>query len=424
MAVSTQSRKLERAEEQNATRTQGIPAPREACLSVRLWTASGNSEPLPSLWENESPAACLILDLIAASDAGVQASRQGEVLTASFSTFQTAVFAARRLQWALQGFSEAERLQATSLALLVHSSEEEHGETIAEDAFHSLQQAAPGEILLTEKASQPFDRLPGFPLQVASGDGLWELLWRAPESQSTRSYDEQILAQLIELHGGQAPSPERHEQPPAAETDYAGQAEADYMREPESARGSSRGKMVGLAVAALVVVGAVIFYFTQGKSNPAPAADQAQTQTQTQSQTEQQPAQAVHGGPASPSGPAARLTKQERAEAAAAAKAPQNPAKAEVKPPPVAPAPERERPAPKPAEPPPSRANSNARCDLDPSQYSGLVDQAEKNLGRGKYAAAIRQFIAVLACDPGNARAKQGLERARNAAAAADGSQN
>jgi hypothetical protein len=28
----------------------------------------------------------------------------------------------------------------------------------------------------------------------------------------------------------------------------------------------------------------------------------------------------------------------------------------------------------------------------------------------------------VLACDPGNARAKQGLERARNAAAAADGS--
>jgi hypothetical protein len=422
MAASTQSRKPERAAEQSATRTQGIAAPREACLSVRLWTASSDSEPLPSLWENESPAACLILDQIAASE-GIPASRQGEVLTATFPTFQTAVFAARRLQWAVQGFSEAERLQATSLALLVHSSEEEHGETIAEDALHSLEQAAPGEILLTEKAGQPFDRLPGFPLQVASGDGLWELAWRAPESQSTRSYDEQILAQLIEQRG--VDHPEHHEQPRAAEANYAGQAEADYMREPENARGISRGKMIGIAVAALVVVGAVIFYFTPGKSNPAPAADQAQTQAQTQSQTVQQPAMAAQGGPASPSGsPPARLTKQERAEATAAARTQQNPAKAEVKPPPVAPAPERERPAPKPAEPPPSRANSNGRCDVDPSQYGGLIDQAWKNLGRGKYNDAKRQFGAVLACDPGNSSARTGMERARMAAAEADGSQN
>lgn len=419
MAVSTQSRKPERAQAQNSTRTQGIAAPREACLSVRLWAPSGNSESLPSLWENESPAACLILDLIAASE-GIPASRQGEVLTATFPTFQTAVFAARRLQWAVQGFSEAERLQATSLALLVHSPDEEHGETIAEDALHSLEQAAPGEILLTEKASQPFDRLPGFPLQVASGDGLWELVWRAPESQSTRSYDEQILAQLVEQHG--VDHPEHQEQPPAAHADYAGHAEADYMREPENARGSSRGKMIGIAVAALVVVGAVIFYFTQGKSNPTPTPDQ--TQAQTQPQTEQQPATAAQGGPASSSGPAARPAKQERNGAPAAAKTPQNPAKAEVKPPPVAPAPapERERPAPKPAEPPPSRASSNARCDMDPSQYSGLIDQAWKNLGRGKYNDAKRQFVAVLACDPGNARAKEGMERARMAAAEADGS--
>jgi hypothetical protein len=420
MAASTQSRKHERAAEQSATRTQGIAAPREACLSVRLWTASGNSEPLPSLWENESPAACLILDQIAASE-GIPASRQGDVLTATFPTFQTAVFAARRLQWAVQGFSEAERLQATSLALLVHSPDEQHGETIAEDALHSLEQAAPGEILLTEKAGQPFDRLPGFPLQVASGDGLWELLWRAPESQSTRSYDEQILAQLIEQQG--VDHPEQQEQPPAAEADYAGQAKADYMREPEIARGSSRGKMIGLAVAALVVVVAVIFYFTQGKSNPAPTPDQ--TQAQTQPQTEQQPATAAHGASVSPSGSPAHLTKQERAEAAAAAKAAQNPAKAEVKPPPVAPVPEREKPAPKPAEPPPARASGNARCDLEPSQYSGQIDQAWKNLGRGKYNDAKRQFANVLACDPGNSSAKSGLERARMAAAEADnGSQN
>ena len=418
MAVSTQSRKPERAAEHNPTRTQGIAAPREACLSVRLWTASGNSESLPSLWENENPAASLILDLIAASE-GIPASRQGEVLTATFPTFQSAVLAARRLQWAVQGFAEAERLQATSLALLIHSADEEHGGTTAENAFHSLEQAAPGEILLTEKASQPLDRLPGFPLQVASGDGLWELVWRAPESQLTRSCDEVILAQLAEQRA--MDQPEHHEEPPpAAQVDYAAMAEAEELPEPEPARGRSRGMMIGLAVAALVVIGAVIFYFTQGKSNPAPAPNQAQTQPQT----EQQPAQAAQVAPASPSNSAARLTKQERAQAAAAAKAAKNPANTEVKPPPVAPAPEREKPAPKPAEPPPAKASSNARCDLDPSQYSGLVDQAWKNLGRGKYNDAKRQFANVLACDPGNASAKAGMERARMASAEADGSQN
>ena len=423
--MSTQSRMPERAEAQNSTRTQGIPAPREACLSARLWAASGNSEPLPSLWENENPAASLLLDLIAASE-GIPATRQGEVLTATFPTFQTAVLAARRLQWAVQGFSEAERLQATSLALLVHSPEEEHGATIAEDNFHSLEQAAPGEILLTEKASQPLDRLPGFPLQVASGDGLWELVWRAPESQSTRSYDEELLAQLIERQG--VDHPEHQEQPPAAEADYAGEAEAEDLRQPERARGISRELTIGLAVAALVVVGAVIFFFTQGKSNPAPAPEQAQSQTQaqtqpqTQPQTEQQPATAAQGAPES-SGSAARTAKQER-NGAPMAKTPQNPARAEVKPPPAAPEPERERPAPKPAEPPAQRASKDSRCDLDPSQYNGLIDQAWKNLGRGKYNDAKRQFGAVLACDAGNARAKEGMERARMAAAEADGSQN
>jgi hypothetical protein len=419
MAVSTQSRKPERAEEQNATRTQGIPAPREACLSARLWTASGNSEHLPSLWENENPAASLILDLLTASE-GIPASRRGEVLTATFPTFQSAVFAARRLQWAVQGFSEAERLQGTSLALLVHSADEEHGQSIAEDAFHSLEQAAPGEILLTEKASQPLDRLPGFPLQVASGDGLWELVWRAPESQSTRSYDEELLAQLAEQRA--VDHPEHHEEPPpAAQVDYAAMAEAEDLREPEPASGRSRGMMIGLAVAALVVVGVVVYYLNRGTTNTAPTPEQAQTQPQ---QTEQQPAQAAPGASTSPSGSSARLTKQERAEAAAAAKAAKNPANTEVKPPPVAPEPERERPAPKPAEPPPAKASSNARCDMDSSQYNGQIDLAEKNLGRGKYSAAIRQFVSVLACDPGNARAKQGLERAKMASAEADGSQN
>jgi hypothetical protein len=90
--------------------------------------------------------------------------------------------------------------------------------------------------------------------------------------------------------------------------------------------------------------------------------------------------------------------------------------KVEVKPPAGAP----EKQAPKAVEPPAVKVN-NAHCDLEPSQYSGQIDQAWKNLGRGRYADAKREFSAVLACDPSNAGAKVGLERARMAASQADG---
>jgi hypothetical protein len=79
---------------------------------------------------------------------------------------------------------------------------------------------------------------------------------------------------------------------------------------------------------------------------------------------------------------------------------------------------EEKPPPPKAVEAPPARGG---RCDLEPSEYAGQVDQAWKNLGRGRYADAQREFGAVLACDPGNARAKEGLERARLAASEAAG---
>lgn len=68
---------------------------------------------------------------------------------------------------------------------------------------------------------------------------------------------------------------------------------------------------------------------------------------------------------------------------------------------------------------PPKQPDS--RCDLDPSQYTGAIAQAETNMGRGKYSAAARQFDAVLACDPGNARAREGRERVRQAQSAEEG---
>jgi hypothetical protein len=53
----------------------------------------------------------------------------------------------------------------------------------------------------------------------------------------------------------------------------------------------------------------------------------------------------------------------------------------------------------------------SAECTLgaDTSRYVGLGEQAR---GRGDYANAVRIFREVLACDPNNAGAKEGLQKA------------
>jgi hypothetical protein len=434
MAVSTQSRKSARSATQNSAETLESPSPREACLSVRLWSAPTDSGQAQSLWDNGNPAAFLTLDLIATSG-GLPTARHEEVLVASFPTFLSAAITARRLQWAVQGYAESEEPRATSLALLIHSAEEGAGETVAEDAFHSLGQAAPGAILLTEKASQPFDRLPGFPLQVASGDGLWELAWSSPDGHNSRPEDEEFLSRIAAEHGVQEPPPPQPAPPPAPEAAAAeeyrtgsyrtGSYRTGSYRQPseEEPRGSSKIWIGAVALAAVAVIGVAIYLFS-GKSNPAPAQNAPQTAALTQPQTDSGSTAESSAPTAIGSSSAAVQPKhsaaQERAENAQAAKPPKNAPK------PVVQQQVQETPAERPrqVEPPAPRPSNNGRCDLEPSQYGGQIDQAWKNLGRGKYDTAKRQFSAVLACDPGNGRAKEGLERDRAAAQTEGGSEN
>jgi len=435
MAVSTQSRKSERAATQNSAETLESPSPREACLSVRLWSAPIDSGQAQSLWDNNSPAACLTLDLIATSG-GLPTARHDEVLVASFPTFQSAAMTARRLQWAVQGYAESEEPRTTSLALLIHSPEEGVGDTIAEDAFHSLGQAASGAILLTEKASQPFDRMPGFPLQVAAGDGLWELAWSSPDRHFSRSEDEEFLAQFAAEHGVQEQAPEPPAPQPVAEAVAAEEYRTGSPRTGSYRTGSHRqlpedeprggSKIwIGAVALAVVVVVAVAYYYLFGgnKSNPAPAVDQtvAQTQPQTEPGTP-----AISNTPLTKANSPATAqskhpTAKEPAENPPAAKPPKTTPKPEVQPAPEAP-PEKPRQV-EPPQPRPGKQD-NGHCDLEKSEIDGYIQQAEKNRGRGKYAAAIRQFTAVLACDPGNARAREGLESARAALEAEGGSVN
>jgi cytoskeletal protein RodZ len=387
-----------------------------------MWAPSpGNAEGAPSFWESDNPVVCLAIDLITASQ-GVTVAQQREVLVAEFLSFQAAIFAARRLQWAVQGFSEGGDQEAPSIAVLIHTQEDAPAQTVGGDLAHSLAKATAGQILLTEKASQPFENIAGFPLLAAPGKGMRELLWRAPESQSTRAADEEILARLVELHGVQELPPEPPQSAADEALDAAGSGDLDqqYSSPP---RGKSRRVMVAVALGVLLPA-AVLFYLFHGRSTPATGQDQAPDQTQTQAQTQTAPSNAPVAQPGQP--PAAQPQQSPGAGKTVppeTTKAPKNTPKAAVKPPEQSapekpPAPVEKPPAPRVVEAPPTKGG---RCELDPNQIPGQVAQASKKLALGKYADAQRQFSAVLACDPNNAAARQGLERARLAAQQADG---
>jgi hypothetical protein len=428
MAASTNSRKPEKAAKQGSPRNQGetvtsdAAIPSSALLSLRLWNGSDPAHQAVSVWETDAPAVCLALDLISASQ-GLPVARDGEVLVAAFPSFQSAILAARRLQWAAQGFAEGAEPHSGPLAALIHAPKEDPGQSVGE-AVHLLQQAAPEQILLSSQASRFFDNLPGFPLQAASGDGLRELVWRAPQSQSSRASDEEVLAQLVAEQAAQnQPEPEPARQAPIQEDFSAAAVTRNTGRfQAEEPQKSSRKLIGGLAAAAVVVAAAAIFYFTHGSSTPAP--DQSQTQSAPASNATGTAPTAPESQTASTSSAASTAsTHPKPAEAEPlASKSAKNAQKGANKPNQQAssdtPTPREEKVAPAKSQP---EAQRGGRCDLDPSQYAGQIDQAWKKLGRGKYADAQREFAAVLACDSGNGRAKEGLERARMAAREADG---
>lgn len=54
-------------------------------------------------------------------------------------------------------------------------------------------------------------------------------------------------------------------------------------------------------------------------------------------------------------------------------------------------------------------------CELSPSDLPVRLNRADRNSAQGNYESAEREYLAVLACEPNNERARVGLERTRKA---------
>jgi hypothetical protein len=293
-------------------------------------------------------------------------------------------------------------MHGTAAAVLVHSAEEQPDQTADSPFLPLLNQAAPGQILLTEKPCKFLHDLPGFSLRATSEAGLQELLWRGPEVESARCFDEQSLAQLIEQHGleveAEAESKESSTTDPGSTT---GVGDAG----PPAQSGSKNvllaalrslplgGKslwLIGGACTAAFFVALVVIIALSHRNAPS-SRIVATPKTETISSL------TVSGSlaPATPVGQSVNPTKSGTENQATASqtrvRTPKDSRKKGVKP------------------------NPSARCDLDPHELLDELDTAERSLARGHYDDADRQFSAVLACEPGNGRARAGLERSRKA---------
>jgi hypothetical protein len=412
-------------------------------------------------WTSDDPAVCLALDLIGAEH-GVASAPQGRFLVAAFSGIQPAVATARRLQWALSGLSEADRFAGTAAAVLVHAASDLPALEAGSSASLPLENAAPGQILLTAKAAELLRDLPGLPLQAASDAGLCELLWRSSEAASSRSSDEEALSRFIQLNGleNEAPAPAQQPAgPPAEPLPAPAVAESDPATLPDAmeqdtvkfagfelqAFASSPRKeprwLLVLAVAAAILVGlaagATVAYKYQW--NLKPAADAAPPASSTAAPLPVA-AQASQSPPINPAPPASGASATEPANPVLPASAATQPVPAKPSPPAQAGRKQKElapgnpnpsgtaksqasklRPAGGRAEPMDQtvrkpradqpKAAAGANCDLDSNMLPKMLGQAERSREQGNYPAALRQFRAVLACDRNNARARSGLDQ-------------
>lgn len=387
-----------------------------AFLSVKICPDQQHSA---AFWD-ESVLECALVRDVALASGGLPAEQQGPFFVARFTSVLSAALASRRLQWAVQGFSDS-GMTRPSLTVLIQS-----GEDIARSGFdnQALDEAEGGCILIADAAVKSLEDVPAFVLKSIKGDGYAgrrELTWRAAESRTTRQADEDVLARFIE-QTGRASSTAADAVPTGAIAGAPVQAryEVEEYAEADAPPRSRKMLWIGLGSAAAAIGVAAILFLQPGnrEKTAAPAA------TQEPSQSPASPAQALTQAvnatvPAmtTEQKPQQGLTRAQRREEQRKAKEQaQTAANAKSSAPDAQPSPQQES---KHGDPP---ARVTGGCQYAADQIPGLISLAENSRARRQYKDAQRKLQAVLSCEPGNGRAREELELVRQALAAEGGS--
>jgi len=372
---------------------EGSVAGRLTELSIRVWSI----DPEHVTWSSGHAVICLMADLVTASG-GQLVPESRQTLVAQFDRQETAVGAARRLQRALQAFTDNPETAGLAASITIHRPEDQVRSGTALGVSDSLwPHSAPGQILVSGTVYETLQFTPGLRFRGVSAEPLsldpayQELLWT--DAETLAAWQNRVDTAARSLPMGDSPRELAIGAADAGPCEAGSPADLAAVRQEDefqiSTDGSPRKNRVWVAASALclVLIAAIgVFVHVNARKTREVPPQPAKTQTV-------EPPPIPHPDNSTVPGKAPEKQQETAAE--------------ETK-----------------SKPAHSRVTPNGRKETHQTEspvtdYEGftnkqvpqLLRRAEEDAGAGNYDAAKREYEIVLKLQPGNSTAREGLRK-------------
>ena len=392
-------------------------------MLVRTWAGSQRDAQSsnPDIWDPQPGLFALIEDVVATHGAALVLA-DNMLYVSGFQQPEQALVAARQIEIAVQGFRRRHPTLPVAVSVAIDASAPPEGGASGAEAPHELVSllriSKPAQVLLTHDAFQHLSGNPGLPLKPFPGRfGVNEYLWIGEDQLDLLKSEPQLMLAVITRETpvqNPTPAPLPQPQPATSSGSFNAPAYPTHLgrstplsEESLSARAGIRSPRVWLMVGAplvvvVLIVGIVLSRGTSHSGATAPPSAQKTAPPPASPAINSTVTPAKSGGHAPAAPPVQRVgesPRPQRVKQDAPKNAPSVQAKKEPRP---------AEPIPTAAATPP--AGQSTPC-MDRANLTQRYNLAEQNRQAGHYAAAERLFRAVVACDPGNADARSGLDR-------------
>lgn len=400
-------------------------------MVFRLWSPAKDSEGRAvSRNAVQHPGVLALIEDAAATKRGVFQSTGDQLFVSGLKKAPDALVIARQIQLGLQGFRGRPNTHPVAVSIAIDSSSEgtakpqrdqnadanlatlpgvppaSLGKAVepSHDLLTLLKLAKPAQVLITPDVWQRLEGIRGLPLKSFPGRfGVYEYLWTPEEKLELLQSEPQLTLAALPAAPANVPDskpgqgeaiaavagPPRLESPAAEEARMGaaeGKAERLWLQRPVLVAG------IALAVVCTLAFAGVRMFHGSSSGEVKPNAPVPLQQSSPATPTASvKPAQSPAGPPVE-----SHSTANVSLASTARTKAPKQAAT-------QAPAHAQEKPSPPPAPSP------ECAFAADTTRLAGLAEQYRE---RGDYTNAERIFRQVLSCDPNNAAAREGLNRA------------
>ena len=393
-----------------------------ADITIRLCRGEPSGTSPAFTWKSESVLVYMIEDLVLASRGRV-ADESPNCMTAHFTMSSDALVAAQRIQAASLEFVACRPGDYLSAAILIHPSITVPAGFSADRLQAELRLAQPGQILLSGEISRRLQEHPGIQLRAIPGlttggqeqEGLSELEWTPPDRSDSRSapsneaqpveegppFGATMIVNAPFGTRGRANQLETESRATEASSpdpgfremaDTAGDTSQEQLADFEERPFLTRQRVI-VSLATVVVLGLLVAVFYPHGTKPPIKDEPSQSQT---SQDQGDSAQGTNGTASTQSTGG-------------------NPDHGQTDQPVV---PKHPKPKKKTSQEESAEEKENGQQSVGGVTRADipiLLDRADQDRGNGRYDDAKREYDIVLGLDPNNARAKQGLNRLKQA---------